>query len=149
MCFAKHVVLFMFLKVGKDSGLHFRFCFQFAHFWRTQTLMTPWSRRSLTCTRQTGPNTNQLPGFGPRNMQWVKTLYLHVRVLILVKLIHLSVVFTFPINKCRIALRIDLSKKMEMLWMFLYTYEHLKKSWMCYLSGLSCSFDFYGLYRTF
>lgn len=62
-------------------------------------------------------------------------IILHVRVLILVKWIHLSVVSTFPINKCRIALNIDLSKKMEMLWIFLYGYKHLKKSGMCYLSG--------------
>lgn len=60
----------IFKRVGKVLVSYFRCCFLSAPSWRTQTRMTLWCRKSLTCTRQTVPSMSQRLGAGPRNMQW-------------------------------------------------------------------------------
>lgn len=56
-----------------------RCCSRSVLFLRIQILMILWCRRLLTCTRQTGANTRQLQGAGPRSMQWVSMLPCGVR----------------------------------------------------------------------
>lgn len=52
----------------------FRYCSQFVPSWRTQTQMIHWCQKLLICIRQTRASMNQLPGAGPKNMPWARTV---------------------------------------------------------------------------